>query len=156
MKNIYLSGEKTLFRKLSEAALTFKAELTLSKDRILELYLNVIEWGWGIYGAKMAAAAYFKKSPSELSPMESAYLAAIIPAPRRYGQAKKGSDLEKYVEKRRNTILWWMGKAGYLDLKDEKTADKKDAGAKEIISIMEKFQPEEAFREIKNEPDEKQ
>ncbi len=80
-KNLFLSSEKSFVRKGREAAITYFLERDLSKRRILELYLNVIEWGDGIYGAEAAAQYYFKKSAAELSPREGAFLSAIIPNP---------------------------------------------------------------------------
>lgn len=171
MKNVYLSGEKTLLRKIKEAILAYKAEKVLSKDRIFEIYLNIIEWGYGVYGAKMAADAYFNKKPSQLTVKESAYLASLIPNPVRYSRAKEGSRLEKYLEKRQNAILWWMDKAGYLDIDKEKFRSKRKAAStksrakparktspspskkqkyqseeEELFMIIEEFQPEEVFK----------
>ncbi|HEY0547857.1 MAG TPA: transglycosylase domain-containing protein [Pyrinomonadaceae bacterium] len=80
-KNLFLSSEKSFFRKGREAVITYFLERDLSKRRILELYLNVIEWGDGIYGAEAASQYYFKKSASDLSPREAAFLSAIIPNP---------------------------------------------------------------------------
>ncbi len=81
-KNLYLSTERSYLRKAREAAITYYLEKKLSKRRILELYLNVIEWGDGIYGAEAAARTYFNKSAANLSPQEAAYLSAMIPNPR--------------------------------------------------------------------------
>ena len=81
-KNLYLSTERSILRKAREAAITYYLEKKLSKRRILELYLNVIEWGDGIYGAEAAARTYFNKSAANLTPQEAAYLAAMIPNPR--------------------------------------------------------------------------
>jgi len=81
-KNLYLSSQRTLLRKGQEAALTVMLERTLTKRRILEIYLNVIEWGDGIYGAEAASRRYFRKSASALSVNEAAYLSAMIPNPR--------------------------------------------------------------------------
>lgn len=81
-KNLYLSTERSFVRKAREAAITYFLEKRLSKRRILELYLNVIEWGDGIYGAEAAARTYFGKSAANLTPQEAAFLAAIIPNPR--------------------------------------------------------------------------
>lgn len=81
-KNLYLSGDRTLLRKLRELLLALDLERTLGKRRILELYLNVVEFGPGIYGIGPAAKAYFLKSPSGLTWHEAAFLAAILPAPR--------------------------------------------------------------------------
>lgn len=82
-KNLYLSREKTLSRKLQEAVLTHLLEQELSKDQILELYLNVIEFGPGIYGIGPAAAYYFNSTPSQLSLGQALYLASILPNPKR-------------------------------------------------------------------------
>lgn len=81
-KNLYLSSRRSFFRKGQEALLTVFLERTLTKPRILELYLNVIEWGDGIYGAEAAAQHYFHKPASTLSASEAAYLSAMIPNPR--------------------------------------------------------------------------
>lgn len=158
MKNLYLTGEKNYLRKLREAMLTFKAENTLSKKRILELYLNSIEWGWGIYGIKMAAKAYFRKSPADLNPSESAYLAVILPSPRRYSKAEKGSRLASYLSKRQEVILRWMEKVGYIKPSEteeipisidreaaEKMAEEKTTEEQELLKSMEGFNPDEAF-----------
>lgn len=108
VKNLYLSSSKDLFRKLKEWILTWKMENTLSKARILELYLNVIEWGNGIYGIEAAANYYFGKSASELTREESARLAAIIPSPRRH---RADSD-SRYVLRRTRMILSRMEARG--------------------------------------------
>ncbi len=81
-KNLYLSSERSFLRKGREAVITYFLERSLPKRRILEIYLNVIEWGDGIYGAEAAAQKYFGKSASNLTPREAAYLAAMIPNPR--------------------------------------------------------------------------
>ena len=81
-KNLYLSSERSVVRKAREAAITYFLERHLSKRRILEIYLNVIEWGDGIYGAEAAARHYFRKSAADLTPREAAYLSAMIPNPR--------------------------------------------------------------------------
>lgn len=81
-KNLYLSSRRSFFRKGQEAVLTIFLERTLSKRRILELYLNVIEWGDGIYGAEAASQRYFHKPASALSANEAAFLSSMIPNPR--------------------------------------------------------------------------
>ncbi len=83
-KNLFLSREKSLHRKLQELALAFLLESTLGKDRILEIYLNVIEWGPGLYGLRSAARRYFDKEPRALTPKETAFLVALIPGPVKY------------------------------------------------------------------------
>lgn len=81
-KNLYLSSERSFVRKGQEALITFFLERELSKRRILELYLNVIEWGDGVYGAEAASQYYFHKPAGSLSAREAAYLSAMIPNPR--------------------------------------------------------------------------
>lgn len=81
-KNLYLSSQRSFLRKGQEAVLTIMLERTLTKRRILEIYLNVIEWGDGIYGAEAASQRYFRKPASALSATEAAYLSAMIPNPR--------------------------------------------------------------------------
>ena len=81
-KNLYLSSQRSFLRKGQEAALTVMLERTLTKRRILEIYLNVIEWGDGIYGAEAASQHYFHKPASALSANEAAFLSAMIPNPR--------------------------------------------------------------------------
>lgn len=83
-KNLFLSRDKRLGRKLQELAITFLLESALSKDRILEIYLNIIEWGPGLRGLRPAAHTYFGREPRELTPAEMAFLVAIIPGPIKY------------------------------------------------------------------------
>lgn len=81
-RNLYLSPDRSLHRKLREAFITRQLEHTLDKHRILELYLNVVEWGDGVWGAKQAARVYLGHSASEVSVFEAAFLASLLPAPR--------------------------------------------------------------------------
>lgn len=81
-KNLWLGEERSVLRKLKEVLLARRLE-SLGKDRILELYLNVVEWGDGIYGADAAARVWFKKPASQILPEEAAVLAAMLPAPRK-------------------------------------------------------------------------
>jgi len=83
-KNLFLSREKRLGRKLQEVALALLLESALGKERILEIYLNVIEWGPGLYGLRPAARQYFGKEPDELAPAQMALLVALIPGPVKY------------------------------------------------------------------------
>ncbi len=83
-KNLFLSREKRIGRKLQELAITFLLESALGKQRILEIYLNIIEWGPGLRGLRAAARAYFGKEPAALTPAEMAFLVAIIPGPIKY------------------------------------------------------------------------
>jgi len=83
-KNLFLSRDKQLGRKLQELAITFLLESALGKDRILEIYLNIIEWGPDLHGLRPAARTYFGREPRALTPAEMAFLVAIIPAPIKY------------------------------------------------------------------------
>ena len=104
-KNLYLSEDRNFLRKGREAIITYFLERELSKKRILEIYLNVIEWGDGIYGAEAASRYYFKKSASALSANEAAYLAAMIPSPLNVFNPKKNP---KRVVRRQKAILRGM------------------------------------------------
>jgi Transglycosylase len=91
VKNVLLSHERTLARKLQEMILTWYVEAALTKERIMEIYLNVVELGPGIYGVTRAAEHYFGKHPSELTPPEAAYLALMLPSPvRRHANYCRG------------------------------------------------------------------
>ena len=103
-KNLYLSSERSLVRKAREALITRSLEQHLTKERILELYLNVAEWGQGVYGAEAAARHHFKKSARDLTADEAAWLAAILPSPRRYDPIRKTAALTR----RHNRILKWI------------------------------------------------
>ncbi|PHM21704.1 MAG: monofunctional biosynthetic peptidoglycan transglycosylase [Curvibacter sp. PD_MW3] len=81
-KNLFLSGERTFVRKGQEFVLTFLLERLLSKQRILEIYLNHVEWGEGVFGAEAAAQHYFHKPASRLTPLEAARLAVMLPRPK--------------------------------------------------------------------------
>ena len=98
-KNLYLSSERSIFRKAQEALITRSLEHHLTKDRILELYLNVAEWGTGVYGAEAAARHHFHKPASDLSEEEAAWLAAVLPSPRRYDPLRKTTSLVRRYER---------------------------------------------------------
>jgi len=109
-KNLYLSPSKNPLRKLKEVVLAWRLERALSKRRILEIYLNVIEWGDGVYGIEAASRRYYGKTSSMLSPMEAAMLASVIPSPRRYDPTNPG----KYLKRRSGQIYYTMKKRGVL------------------------------------------
>jgi monofunctional biosynthetic peptidoglycan transglycosylase len=93
-KNLWLGEERTIWRKLKEVILARRLE-ALGKDRVLELYLNVAEWGEGIYGADAAARFWFHKPAAELQPEEAALLAAMLPAPRKRNPRRPSARLRK-------------------------------------------------------------
>ena len=106
-KNLFLSGSRSWLRKGQEAAITWMMERTLSKRRILEIYLNVAEWGEGIFGAEAAARHHFGVPAAALTPEQAAWLAAILPSPKRYERGRR----TPYVEGRMVTISGRMGYA---------------------------------------------
>jgi monofunctional biosynthetic peptidoglycan transglycosylase len=99
-KNLLLSGERTLVRKGQELMLTFLLERMLSKERILEIYLNSVEWGEGVFGAEAAAQHYYRKNASQLTPYESARLAVMLPRPRYFEKLPNSG----YLASRASTI----------------------------------------------------
>ncbi len=109
-KNLYLSPSKNPVRKIKEAILTWRLEKTLSKRRILELYVNVAEWGDGIFGIGQAARHYYGVSAASLSARQASKLAAILPNPILY--SPKGSS--RYVRNRSNIIYAIMRKRGIV------------------------------------------
>ena len=104
-KNLLLSGERTLPRKGQELVLTLLLEALLGKERILEIYLNNVEWGEGVFGAEAAAQHYYRKPASQLSAYEAARLAVMLPRPR-YFETRPGSG---YLASRASTITARMG-----------------------------------------------
>jgi monofunctional biosynthetic peptidoglycan transglycosylase len=106
-KNLFLSGERSYLRKGQEAVITWMLESALSKRRILELYLNYAEWGEGVFGAEAAARHHFGVSASALGASQAAYLAAILPSPRRYARGNQTA----YISGRMETILARMPSA---------------------------------------------
>ena len=106
-KNLLLSGERTLARKGQELVLAYALEALLSKQRILEIYLNHVEWGRGIFGAEAAAQHYFGKSAARLNASEAARLAVMLPAPKRFEHNPQSA----YLSSRTRSILGRMAAA---------------------------------------------
>jgi monofunctional biosynthetic peptidoglycan transglycosylase len=94
-KNLFLSGRRTPWRKLQEAFITVMIETVMSKRRILEIYVNTIEWGNGVFGAEAAARHYYGTSAAELSSWQAAQLAAMVPKPRFYDRVRSTPLLER-------------------------------------------------------------
>ncbi|MCX5795190.1 MAG: monofunctional biosynthetic peptidoglycan transglycosylase [Elusimicrobia bacterium] len=115
-RNLYLSPSKNPLRKLKELLIARRLEAELSKRRIFELYLNIAEWGKGIYGAEAAAQAYFGKSAADLTPDEAVAMAVVLPNPRRWNPAEKG----RYVQRNMHRIMGRMRASGFLS---EEAAD---------------------------------
>ena len=127
MKNFALSGGRSAERKIKELILASRLEETLSKDKILELYLNEIELGQNSFGVTAAAQTYFNKTLEELLPQEAAYLAALPKAPSNYHPVRQ----KERAISRRNFVLKEMAENGYLD-----AAVAKAAMASDLLSVQ--------------------
>lgn len=110
-KNVFLWEGRSWVRKGFEVYFTFLIELLWSKERIMEVYLNSIEMGNGIYGAEAASQYWYKKSAKKLTQREAAGIAAILPSPRRF----KANNSSSYIERRKNHIVRQMGYLGKLE-----------------------------------------
>jgi len=106
-KNLFLSAERTPWRKGQEALITVMIERVMDKRRILEIYLNVIEWGDGVFGAEAAARHYFGTNAAALGPLQAARLAAMVPNPRYYDQNRA----TRWLERKTQVILARMNSA---------------------------------------------
>ncbi len=118
-RNLYLSPAKNPLRKMREAIITWRMERVLSKRRILELYLNVVEWGDGIFGVAAASRYHYGKPSSELTPQEAARLAAVLPNPRKYNPIGD----QRYVVNRSNVIYNIMIQRGIIVPEYEEAAE---------------------------------
>jgi monofunctional biosynthetic peptidoglycan transglycosylase len=123
-KNLYLSPNKNPVRKIKEAIITWRIESTLSKRRILEIYLNVAEWGDGIFGIEAAARHYYGKSAKKLTAREASRLAAVLPNPIKYNPTRS----QKYVKNRARIIYKIMQRRGIVipDFKEVMVLPKTD------------------------------
>jgi monofunctional biosynthetic peptidoglycan transglycosylase len=106
-KNLFLSSQRSSWRKLEEAIITVMLETVLSKQRIFEIYLNIIEWGNGVFGAEAASHYYFDKSAANLDAWEAARLASMVPNPRYYDRNRNTA----FLDKKTNLILGRMPSA---------------------------------------------
>jgi hypothetical protein len=104
-KNLFLSRERTVSRKLEELALALLLDSSLGKDRVLEIYLNVIEWGPHLYGLRPAARHYFGREPGDLTPRQMAFLVALVPGPLMYQRSFEGGVPSPFLEGRMATLL---------------------------------------------------
>src|SRR5690554_2185057 len=118
VKNLYLDHSRSLFRKFKELIITYKVEKTLSKQRILEIYLNSIEFGPGVWGIRNASYHYFNKHPSRINPREASFLAMMLPSPKRYYESFRKKKLTPFAEKRVNITLEKL-KMGKIISEDE-------------------------------------
>lgn len=114
VKNLYLSHERSVFRKIKEVVLALYMEQHLGKARIFEIYLNIIEYGVGLYGISNASYWYFKKSPSQINAKEGAFLAMLLPSPKRYAESYRQKKLTAYAQKIIKSLLRKLVVAGVL------------------------------------------
>jgi len=124
VKNVFLYRDKTMSRKMQELFLTWYVEKTLEKNRILEIYVNAIEYGPGIYGIVKASRTYFDKHPRDIEPKEAAFLAQLLPSPRRRYFEYCKDKLSKRSTNKIKRLLGHMNKRGRLS--DEELADAQD------------------------------
>jgi monofunctional glycosyltransferase len=106
VKNIFLKNEKTLTRKIKEALITRRLERQFTKNQILELYLNIAEFGPDLYGIEAASRHYFKKTPKQINALEGAFIAVMLPSPKRYHYAVfENKNLSKTKQKKIRRVL---------------------------------------------------
>lgn len=122
IKNVILTNERSLWRKFREMILAFKAERILTKNRILEIYLNIVELGDGIYGIKQAAKTYFNKDPSQLSAREGAFLAMLLPSPVKYSESFHKRKLTSFAREQIERILLKLKQANIFTEEDRQAA----------------------------------
>ena len=106
-KNLFLSGERSYLRKAQEVAITYMLELLMDKERIFEIYLNVVEWGVGVFGAEAASQHYYGVPAAQLGQAQAARLAVMLPRPRFYDKFRGSA----YLSRRTDLILRRMGGA---------------------------------------------
>lgn len=106
-KNLFLSGSRSYLRKAQEFVITYMLEMVMSKRRILEIYLNVAEWGVGVFGCEAASRHYFSVTAAQVSPAQAARMASMLPRPRFYDR-NRGSEA---LERRAGMVQRWMGDA---------------------------------------------
>lgn len=121
-KNVFLSNERTLWRKFRELVLAMKLERDLRKNKILETYINVVEFGPEIYGISQASLYYFQAPPSQLNPKEAAFLAMLLPSPVRYGESYRKRELTSFAKGIIRSILAKMVQAKKLTDEERKRA----------------------------------
>jgi monofunctional biosynthetic peptidoglycan transglycosylase len=119
-KNVYLSSEKSLVRKVREAIIALQIETILSKDEILEKYLNVVEFGPNLYGIGPASRFYFGKTPAQLTAAESAFLAFLLPNPKKYSVSFRKKQLTPFARSRLREIVSRLGR--YHKISQEEVA----------------------------------
>lgn len=120
VKNVYLHKQKSLLRKAKEFYLAVQLDKAADKKRILEIYFNIVELGDGIYGIRQAARHYFQKAPGELTPKDGAFIAMLLPSPKKYSVSYRKQELTRFAQRTINSLLTRMAQAGYI------TAEERD------------------------------
>jgi monofunctional biosynthetic peptidoglycan transglycosylase len=152
-KNLYLSPSKNPIRKIKEAIITYRIEKTLSKRRILEIYLNIAEWGDGIFGIEAAARHHYGKSAKNLTALEASRLASVLPNPIIYDP----NGNQKYVKNRANVIYKTMEKRGAIQsVYQEVMTPKKEEEAVVAESTEENSSIEPEVQSVKLQNNEEQ
>jgi monofunctional biosynthetic peptidoglycan transglycosylase len=152
-KNLYLSPSKNPIRKIKEAIITYRIEKTLSKRRILEIYLNIAEWGDGVFGIEAAARHHYGKSAKNLTAIEASRLASVLPNPIIYDP----NGNQKYVKNRANVIYKTMEKRGAIQsVYEEMMTPKKEEEAVVAEPTEENSSIEPEVQSVKSQNNEEQ
>lgn len=114
IKNLFLSKEKSLLRKYKELVLSVEIEESLEKKKILETYLNIVEMGVDLYGINNASQYYFHKPASQLEPKEAAFIAMLLPSPKKYSVSFRKAEMTKFARRSVNFILDKMRRGGFI------------------------------------------
>jgi monofunctional biosynthetic peptidoglycan transglycosylase len=138
IKNLFLSSERSYIRKIKEFVLVSHLEKEVSKEKILETYLNIIEFGEGIYGIGAAAKHYFGKKPSQLTAKEGAFLAMLLPNPKKYSSSFRDKKLTPFAKETMTEILNKMAIAGHIKKEDVKRINSQRFNWKKELSAPEK------------------
>jgi len=120
-RNVFLDKGKTMLRKIKELYIAIRMEKSVGKTKILESYLNIAEWGEGVFGIRQAAETYFHKNPRDLTAKEGAFLAMLLPSPKRYSQSFRAKHLTDYAESTVDDILDKMVQADYISSEERAT-----------------------------------
>ncbi len=148
VKNLYTKSERSLERKIFEMLTTMYIEKRLTKNQILETYLNIIEFGEGLYGIKNASWYYFKKRPKDLLANEAAFLAMLLPNPKLYSQSFRDKKLSEYARSTVNSILKKLKVTKAIDEEDLLALSDIPLVFEELKSSKGKLSVEEEFFEL--------
>jgi monofunctional biosynthetic peptidoglycan transglycosylase len=129
VKNVFLSKDKTIVRKIREFILTYRVEQNFKKDEILEKYLNVVQFGKNLFGARAGAKFYFQKDPGSLNVVESAFLAMLLPNPEKYSTSYHKGQLTRYARSRIVDLTRKLHSVGRID----------DAEFDQAIAMLDQF-----------------